>query len=272
MATRTVTHLVVIGGLAVAVSGCATKEWVSAQIAPERDRIAQVDQKVDAQGVRLTETAAHMASAQRALEETRGQLQSLDDRVGQVNGTATEAATQAREASTLARDARRTADDALTAAREVDSRLDQRWKNRSQYSVLESTSVYFDFDRADLKDDGITALVDVAKALRTDPNAIVELIGYTDPRGDDRYNVRLSRERVDAVVRHLVQKHGVDVRRIHAVGLGKAAGRQSGNGHAANGKAVNGKATNGQAANGKALREEMAKSRRVEVRLLAPPA
>ena len=257
MEMRTVTRLVVIGGLVVAVSGCATKDWVNTQIAPERDRIAQLDRKVDDQGVRVTETAAHMATAQRSLEETRGQLQSLDDRVGQVNGVATEASTQAREASTLARDARKTADDALAAARDVDGRLDQRWKSRNQYGVLESTSVYFDFNRAELKDEGITALVEVAKALRSDPNAVVELIGYTDPRGDDRYNVRLSRERVDAVTRHLVQKHGIDVRRIHAVGLGKAGGPQ------ANGKV---------AANGKATRDEMAKSRRVEIKLLAPPA
>jgi outer membrane protein OmpA-like peptidoglycan-associated protein len=193
-----------------------------------------------------------MSTAQRSLEETRGQVQALGDQVGQVNGTATEAATQAREASTLARDARKTADDALAMAREVDGRLDQRWKNRSQYGVLETTSIYFDFNRADLKDEGITALVDVAKALRSDPNAIVELIGYTDQRGDDRYNVRLSQERVGAVVRHLVQKHGIDVRRIHAVGLGKSGTAAAGN--------------------GKAARDEMAKNRRVEIKLLAPPA
>ncbi len=252
MATRMVAHLVVIGALALAVSGCATKDWVKTQLDPERERIAQLDRKVEEHGVRVTDTAAHVASAQRSLEETRGQVQALDDRVGQVNGTATEAATMAREASGLARDARKTADDALVVAREVEGRFDHRWKLRNQYAVLESTSVYFDFNRAELRDDGITALAEVAKALRADPNAIVELTGYTDPRGPDRYNVQLSRERVDAVIRHLVQKHGVDVRRIHAVGLGKAG--------------------NGTVGNGRAAREEMAKSRRVEIKLLAPPA
>jgi len=102
----------------------------------------------------------------------------------------------------------------------------------------------FDFNRADLKDQGMTELEDVAKALKADPNAVLELRGFADARGSDRYNYQLTRERVDSVVRYLVQRHAIELRRIHAVGMGKetrAAGDRT-----------------------------ASKSRRVDIRLLAP--
>jgi OOP family OmpA-OmpF porin len=88
----------------------------------------------------------------------------------------------------------------------------------------------------------------VARALKADPNAVLELQGFADQRGTDRYNYQLTRDRVDAVVRYLVQRHGIDLRRIHAVGMGKAT----------------------LAAGEKRSKETFAKSRRVEMRLLAP--
>ncbi|MGH7332263.1 MAG: OmpA family protein, partial [Candidatus Rokuibacteriota bacterium] len=47
----------------------------------------------------------------------------------------------------------------------------------------------------------------------------VELHGYTDPRGTERYNLELSRRRVEAVRRYLVQR-GVELPRINSIGLG----------------------------------------------------
>src|SRR5216684_3373335 len=44
-------------------------------------------------------------------------------------------------------------------------------------------------------------LEDVAKALTADANAVVELQGFADPRGNDRHNNELARERVEAVTR-----------------------------------------------------------------------
>ena len=113
---------------------------------------------------------------------------------------------------------------------------------------MEIKSIYFDFAKADLKDDGINELREVAKALKADPNAVLELQGFADARGPDRYNYQLTRERVDSVVRYLVMNEGVDLRRIAAVGMGKVA------------------LTAGE----KADKDTYAKMRRVEMRLLAP--
>ena len=43
-----------------------------------------------------------------------------------------------------------------------------------------------------LRDEGYADLEDVAKALKADPNAVVELQGFADPRGTDVYNYRLT--------------------------------------------------------------------------------
>ena len=48
---------------------------------------------------------------------------------------------------------------------------------------------------------------------------MVELEGYTDSVGDGSYNVQLSQRRAEAVRRFLVEK-GVEIHRIHSIGLG----------------------------------------------------
>ena len=87
----------------------------------------------------------------------------------------------------------------------------------------------------------------MAKALKADPDAVVELHGFADSRGSDVYNYRHTRDRVDAVTRYLVQQ-GIELRRIYAVGMGKAT----------------------QESGAKADREALSKSRRVDIVLLAP--
>ena len=152
---------------------------------------------------------------------------------------------------TLAADAKKQADSASEAVRDADSRLqalNTRVANRNKFAMVETRTVYFDFNKADLKDEGVNELEDIAKALKSDLNAVVELQGFADARGTDRYNYQLTRERVDAVARYLVTRGGIDIRRIHSVGMGKvvlAAGERGNN-------------------------EVYAKARRVDIRLLSP--
>ena len=70
--------------------------------------------------------------------------------------------------------------------------------NRNKFAMVETKSVYFDFDKAALRDEGVSDIEEVAKALKADPNAVVELQGFADARGAERYNYQLTRERVDA--------------------------------------------------------------------------
>jgi outer membrane protein OmpA-like peptidoglycan-associated protein len=208
--------LAVIAGLALTSVGCATKDYVREQVGATDSRLADTNRRVEGQEGRLREAAGQ-------LETGRQRLDTFDTRLGEVGVLAGRASEQADGASVLAREARKAADDAAASAREMDGRLSSRIANRNRYTALDTRTIMFEFGKADVGDQAINELRELSQALREDPNAVVELRGHTDGVGNDRTNLRLSRDRVDAIVRYLVHKEGIEIRRIHAVGLGKAA-------------------------------------------------
>jgi len=226
------------GGVAVLASACATKGYVREQVGTTETRITQ---RVDAQETQLKETSDKAAANTHAIDAADQRLQGLDGRVTEVGAVA-------NDAKAVANDAKKDAAASAAAQRDAETAFTQRFANRNRYAMVETKLVYFDFNKADLRDEGMGELEEVARALKADPNAVVELQGFADARGSDRYNYQLTRDRVDAVVRYLVQRHGIDLRRIHAVGMGKAT----------------------LPAGEKGNKETFAKSRRVELRLLAP--
>jgi outer membrane protein OmpA-like peptidoglycan-associated protein len=223
--------IVLCGGVAVLASACATKGFVREQVGTTETRITQ---RVDTQETMLKETSDKTVANAQAIDATGQRLQGLDGRVTEVG--------------TLASDAKKDAAAVAAAQRDSEAAFTQRFSNRNKYAMVETKLVYFDFNKANLRDEGMGDLEEIARALKADPNAVVELQGFADPRGTDRYNYQLTRDRVDAVTRYLVQRHGIDLRRIHAVGMGKAT----------------------LPAGQKGTKETFAKSRRVELRLLAP--
>jgi outer membrane protein OmpA-like peptidoglycan-associated protein len=230
---RAMVFLILCGATAALVSGCATKKFVREQVGATESRIGQ---RVETQETALKQTADRTGANAQALETASQRLQTVDSRVQGVDSRVTEVSALATEAQ---RDAR--------AAGEAVRETDRRFANRNKLAALETKSVYFDFGKADVRDQAMPELDDVAKALKADPNAVVELQGFADARGSELYNYRLTRDRVDAVTRYLVQQ-GIELRRIYAVGMGKAP----------------------QDNGGKADREALAKSRRVDIVLLAP--
>lgn len=229
--SRRFAAIFVCGSIAMLASACATKGFVREHVGATETRITQ---RVDSQEAKLRETSDRTASNTQAIEATGQRLQGLDGRV--------------TEASTLATEAKKESAAVAAAQKDAEESFNQRFRDRNKYSMVETKLIYFDFNKSDLKDEGMTELEEVAKALKADPNAVLELQGYADQRGPERYNYQLTRERVDAVTRYLVQRHAIDLRRIHAVGMGKAT----------------------LASGEKPGKETYAKSRRVEIRLFAP--
>jgi len=105
----------------------------------------------------------------------------------------------------------------------VDQRLTRLWSRRNAREFVESVDVRFRFDRADLDDGAQTALLGIVRELQTNRGLTVDLAGFTDPTGPRDYNLGLAHRRVEAVRRFLAQQ-GVELPRIHAIGLGPING------------------------------------------------
>lgn len=74
-------------------------------------------------------------------------------------------------------------------------------------------NIYFDFDMANLDESDKVYLNQVKSILDHDPTLRLVVAGHADDRGDDEYNIRLSRRRVQAVSKYLVAQ-GIDKDRI----------------------------------------------------------
>jgi outer membrane protein OmpA-like peptidoglycan-associated protein len=179
---------------------------------------------------KLRETADRVGANQQAIDAANQQLKGLDTRMDEVGALATDAKTRA------------------DAAHAANAQLSQRVAGRNNYRVLETRYLYFGPDQAEIRKPDIHELESVAKALKADVNAVLELQGFADPRGSDRYNYQLARERVEAVTRYLVQRHDIELRQLRAFSMGKVV----------------------LGAGEKPSREALAKARRVDIRLLAP--
>ncbi|MHB1024860.1 MAG: OmpA family protein [Desulfobacteria bacterium] len=81
--------------------------------------------------------------------------------------------------------------------------------------------VNFDFDKSNIRKEDISDLEKAVVFVRKYPDSKVALEGHTDSRGSDKYNLKLSQRRADAVKKYLVDK-GENAGRITAEGKGEA--------------------------------------------------
>lgn len=79
----------------------------------------------------------------------------------------------------------------------------------------------FEFDRADLTRAAAANLAKVAELVRRAPAGPVEMVGHTDAKGDDAYNLELSERRAQAVADWMRGQAGIRHRRYLAAGKGE---------------------------------------------------
>lgn len=88
-------------------------------------------------------------------------------------------------------------------------------------SVAQLNNIFFDYDKWDLRPESFPELDRFASIMETNPTMQVEIAGHTDDRGSDAYNLKLSDNRAESVVRYLLDAHKLDPKRISAQGYGE---------------------------------------------------
>ena len=200
---------VILPGVMLLASGCvATRGWVTEMVGKKE---VEIDQKVAGVDKRLTDENQRVDQKVEGVDQ---KVEGVDTRLKTAEGTLTQTSEAARGA--------------YAKADETNSRLTRLWANRNVRKEAETYQILFGFDKWDLNDAGQTTLALLVKEMRENQKLTVDLQGYADPVGTYAYNVALSQRRVESVRRFLVEK-GIELPRIHLVGLGPIAEKGTAN-------------------------------------------
>ncbi|UII29253.1 OmpA family protein [Fulvivirga maritima] len=82
-------------------------------------------------------------------------------------------------------------------------------------------NIYFDFDKATLRDESIPQLNKVVRFMEDNPKVTIQLDGHTCSLGSESYNKRLSEDRARSVMDYLL-KEGIKKKRVSSLGFGEA--------------------------------------------------
>jgi len=83
--------------------------------------------------------------------------------------------------------------------------------------------IHFDVGKSTLKSESVEALVNISKYLNAHQDKKYIIVGHTDNTGDFEANIKLSKERAEAIKNELVSKYLVKAEQLIAYGDGQTA-------------------------------------------------
>jgi len=97
-----------------------------------------------------------------------------------------------------------------------------------QTSIMENGhiaiyNIYFDTGKSEIKDSSSEVLKNIAEYLNANPDDKYIIVGHTDNVGDFQANIKLSKERAEAVKNKLVSKYVVKAEQLITYGDGQTA-------------------------------------------------
>jgi OOP family OmpA-OmpF porin len=198
--------------LVLTTSGCATKKYVRSQVSPVNQNLGQFEKKTNDQISYLnTQRQRDMSAVNERFDTTDQKLAEVANAAQQAQGTASRAMEETDANSTK-----------IAATSTAVDTLASGVANALNFQPLENADVFFGFDKATLTPQAKLALDQIAQKALAQPRVVVELHGFTDRIGSSQHNLELSRRRVWAVQRYLVQQK-VPIRNIHIIGMGMEA-------------------------------------------------
>ena len=91
---------------------------------------------------------------------------------------------------------------------------------KKQPAVERMSPIYYEYDDAQITEEAAREMDKIAEVMSQNDNLVIQASSYTDSRGTDAYNVRLSQRRAKAAVEYLKSK-GIDQSRIKSKGYGE---------------------------------------------------
>ena len=173
----------------VAVSGCATKKYVSREV-------GEVNTKVDNLATEVEKTQERTKRNEVRIDEVNTQAQAG---ISEAKGSAREALTRATEAERAA-------------------------KGKLIYTVtLSNDKVTFPLNRAKVSDDAKGMVDEAIAQLKAENRGVFfEIEGHTDATGPATYNDKLGYDRALAVRNYIHDQHGIALSRMEVISYGEA--------------------------------------------------
>lgn len=173
----------------LAVSGCATKKFVSREV-------GEVNQKVDSLSTEVEKTQERVKRNEVRIDEVNSQAQTG---INEAKGSAQQAMTKAQEAEKAA-------------------------KGKIIYTVtLSNDKVTFPVNRAEVSDDAKKLIDEAIAQLKAENKGVYfEVEGHTDSSGPEEYNQKLGEDRAMAVRNYLHDAHGIALNRIEVISYGES--------------------------------------------------
>ncbi len=112
--------------------------------------------------------------------------------------------------------------------------MGQSIRNTGKVSLY---GIFFDSGKAEIKPESEASLKEIAKLLDETPALKLYVVGHTDNAGGFEFNMKLSRDRADSVVRDLTTKYGISAEKLKGCGVASLAPMASNT--TAEGKALN---------------------------------
>ncbi len=111
----------------------------------------------------------------------------------------------------------------------------------ADYTVLMEKEVNFRFDSFSLSDITKNVLDEIGPRMKEDKSLIMEVEGYCDPIGSEKYNLTLGQHRAQAVQLYLLANYQIPAFRMYSISFGESnlkTASETGGGNAANRRVV----------------------------------
>lgn len=174
---------------AVAVSGCATKKYVTREV-------GEVNQKVDTLNAEVEKTQERVTRNEVRIDDVSKESQAG---IAEAKGSAQQALVRATEAERAA-------------------------KGKLIYTVtLSNDKVTFPLNRAAVSPEARQMIDEaIAQLMAENRGVFFEIEGHTDSTGPEAYNLKLGEDRAEAVRNYMHDQHNIALSRMELISYGEA--------------------------------------------------